>query len=286
MGEKHHPGGNLMLTESMVETYLERLGGSDARNVCKENLFRLQAAHFERLPYTNLSFLKSGILNSLEPEALFERIIVQRKGGYCFELNGLFGELLRTLGYDVTEYFARWHFGGTDAIPMRRHRVLKVVLENEIYLADVGIGSLCPATPLTFKHDIVQPKNFRSYRIVTDPQLGNVVQAETPEGFLPYYSFTEDPHFPHDYIYVHAFCVQQPDSVFRNKLFVHKITEQKQWLIVNPTPEAPEFALRVWDNQTEELTPIKTKAEMQKILSDVFDLDYSADELPEITSKQ
>ena len=281
MGEKYYAGGCLMLTESMISTYLDRLGCPDAREVSRENLFRLQAAHLEKIAYTNLSFYRNGALNPLETGSLFERIILNRKGGYCFELNGLFSKLLRALGYDVTDYFARWHFGGTDAIPMRRHRVLKVVLGEEIYLADAGIGSPCPVTPLSFLHDIVQPKNYRSYRIVKDPLLGNVVQAETPEGYLPYFSFTEDPHFPQDFVYAHAYCVQQPDSVFRNKVFVHKITADTDWLLLNPTPENPEFMLRI-KGDTEVLQPIRSKNEMLAILRDVFGLEFHAEDLPEI----
>ena len=270
------------MTESMITSYLAALGCSDAREVCKENLFRLQQAHLANIPYTNLSFYKTGHLRSLDTEALFERLILQHKGGYCFELNGLFGELLRTLGYDVTEYFARWHFGSDEKIPMRRHRVLKVVLNDEIFLADAGIGSPCPVTPLKLEYNAVQPKNFRAYRIVKDPILGNVVEAETPEGFLPYFSFTEDPHFPQDFLYVHAYCVQQPDSVFRTKTFVHKLTAETQWGLLNPTPESPEYALRIWNNGTVTLIPIHSKSELLSILKEIFGLDYTLEDLPEI----
>lgn len=270
------------MKESEISMYLERLGCENTRVPNRENLFRLQSAHLAQIPYTNLSFFRSGELHSLDPESLFERVILQRKGGYCFELNGLFAELLRSLGYDVTEYFARWHFGGTEAVPMRRHRVLKVVLGDEVFLADAGIGSPCPVTPLAWKYDVIQPKNFRSYRLVKDPVLGNVVQAETPEGFLPYFSFTEDPHFPQDFVYVHAYCVCQQESVFRNKVFAHKQTADMQWLIVNPTPENPDYGLRIWHKGEISLTPIGSKAEMQRILAEIFGLVYDQDDLPEI----
>lgn len=271
-----------MLTDTMTRMYLERLNCSGAGTVSEENLFRLQAAHLAELPYTNLSFYRNGQVTSLETEALFERIILQNKGGYCFELNGLFGELLRTLGYDVTDFFGRWHFGSDEAVPMRRHRILKVVLGEKTFLADAGIGSLCPVTPLAFRYDAVQPKNFRAYRMVKDPLLGNVVQAETPSGFLPYFSFTEDPHFPRDFVYVHAYCIRQPDSLFRNKLFVHRITAEKQYMIVNPVPESPGYALRIWDNKKEELSPLKSRGEMVKILKELFKLEYTEEDLPEI----
>ena len=266
----------------MAAAYLERLNCSDAGAVCKENLFRLQSAHLAEIPYTNLSFFRSGQLTSLETEELFKRIILENKGGYCFELNGLFGKLLRYLGYDVTDFFGRWHFGSDEAVPMRRHRILKVVLGEEIFLADAGIGSLCPTTPLAFQYDVVQPKNFRSYRIVRDPQLGNVVQAETPSGFLPYFSFTEDPHFPQDFVYVHADCVEQPDSIVRNNLFVHKIPAEKQLMVAAPTQEFPEYAFRIRDNKKEELFPLKTKEALLKTLREVFKLDYTESDLPEI----
>ena len=272
-----------MLTDSMAKLYLEVLGCSDARAVCKENLFRLQEAHLGKIPYTNLSFFRNGIVTSLETEALFERLIIQKKGGYCFELNGLFSKLLRYLGYDVTDFFGRWHFGSAEAIPMRRHRILKVVLGDETFLADAGIGSLCPVTPLVFKHDIIQQKNFRSYRIVKDPQLGNVVQAETPEGFLPYFSFTEDPHFPQDFVYVHTYCIQQPDSIFRNKLFLHKITAEQQQMIVSPTPDSSVWGVLTRECQKEELHTLHTKEEMLKLITEVFGLNYTAADLPEIS---
>ena len=164
---------------------------------------------------------------------------------------------------------------------MRRHRVIKVELGNETFLADAGLGSLCPVTPLSLEFNVVQKKNFRSYQIVKDPMFGTVVQAETPEGFLPYFSFTDDPHFPQDFLYAHAYCVQQPDSVFRNKLFVHKITENKQWIIENPTPESPEFALRINGETETERIVLRSKTEMQNVLADIFGLHYPPESLPE-----
>lgn len=274
-----------MLTEDMTSIYLDFLCCSDARQVCKENLFRLQKAHLEKIPYSNLSFYKSGSLHSLNTEDLFDRLILKRKGGYCFELNGLFAELLRTLGYDVTEYFARWHFGGTDEIPMRRHRVLKVVLKEGTFIADVGIGSPCSVTPFTWEYDVIQPKNFRSYRIVRDLRLGNVVEAETPEGYLPYFSFTEDPHFPQDFLYVHTYCVMHPDSVFRNKVFTHKQTAETQWALMNPGPEYPEYTLRIWHNGEITLKPLYTADEILTVIKEVFGLNYTLDDLPEISKK-
>ena len=139
--------------------------------------------------------------------------------------------------------------------------------------------------PLKFELDVIQQKNYRAYRIVKDPELGNVVEAETPEGFLPYFSFTEDPHFPQDFIYVHAYCVQQPDSAFRTKIFMHKLTAEKQWALLNPTPDSPEYALRIWNNGEVSLTPIHSKEKLLSVLTEVFGLNYSIGDLPEVNRK-
>ena len=165
---------------------------------------------------------------------------------------------------------------------MRRHRILRVELDEEIFIADAGIGSLCPTTPLRFEYDMIQPKNSRNYRIVRDPLLGNVVLAETGDGYFPYFSFTEDPHFPQDFIYVHTYCVRQPDSVFRNKLFVHRLTDDIQYQIRNPEPESPYFVYSVRNGDEITEIPVCSGMDMQRILLENFDLAYSLEELPEL----
>ena len=119
-----------MMTDSMAKAYLERIGCPDAAAVSRENLFRIQSAHLETVPYSTLTIHATGKEPDLTPDALFDRIVTKKSGGYCFELNGLLADLLRTLGYEVVEYFARWHFGEKNPVPMRRHRVLKVCCDG------------------------------------------------------------------------------------------------------------------------------------------------------------
>ena len=137
-----------MSNEDQITAYLERIGCADSRAVSKENLFRLQKGHLAAVPYTNLTIYQTKQEPSLCTEALFEKIVLKRMGGYCFELNGLFAELLRSLGYEVAEYFARWHFGESDPVPMRRHRVLKVTCPDGVFVVDAGVGCLCPTTEM------------------------------------------------------------------------------------------------------------------------------------------
>lgn len=273
-----------MLDKTQISAYLERIGCTDACAVSKDNLFRLQQAHLAAIPYTNLTIFMTGEVPPLDTASLFDKLVVRRLGGYCFELNGLFAELLRSLGYEVKEFFARWHFGENEPVPMRRHRVLKVTCPEGTFLVDAGVGCLCPTTPLKFVFDTPQVRTGLRYRLVRDPQLGIMVQTDVPDqGFVPYFSFTEDPHFPQDFHYVNTYCAKEPTSPFREKFMMHRLTDETQYRIDPPVPPETCRFLCIRNNHTNTLerTPIPDKAALQQILADVFGVVCLMDDLPE-----
>ncbi len=219
------------MTDCMISEYLALLGCADCRAVNVENLCRLQRAHLEKIPYNNFDIYFSGTVPKLDTESLFEKIVRQKRGGYCFELNGLYTQLLRTLGYHVEEYFARWHFGGNDSVPMRRHRICKVVCEKKSFISDVSIGSAGSVIPFEFEFDKVQSRRVRDYRFVRDEKLGVLLEAKSENAWVPYYSFTLDPLYPQDFEYANFYCASCPDSVFRKKFFMHRQSEDVQYYI-------------------------------------------------------
>ena len=258
------------MNELMVSRYLQLLGCENARAVSQESLFLLHEKHLEKIPYSNWQIFFNAVTPALDTEALFERIVMKKTGGYCFELNGLFAELLRTLGYQVTEYFARWHAGENLDIPMRRHRVLLVECDGRKFLADVGVGCLISSTPLEFLPETPQQKNCRKYKIVKDARFGNLVQAESDEGFYALYSFNEEPCFPCDFEYVNFYCSQNPQSPFRKKLFLHRQGAEFRIFIENPTPESPEWALVEMYGSSIEKTVFNSDRELQEIFEKKF----------------
>ena len=139
-------------------------------------------------------------------------------------LNGLFAELLRQMGYEVTEYFGRWLLGES-AFPARRHRILDVTAEGKRFIADVGVGCVCPLEPLEFELAKVQEREGRNYRIIRADRLGYVIQTDLGEGFVNFYSFTEDPQWTVDFQYVHYYCATHPDSIFAKMAKIHIFTE-------------------------------------------------------------
>jgi len=202
-----------------IEPYLARIGYTGPARPTRETLYALQSLHNECVPYENLDIM-NGVPLSLEVPAIYDKVVTRGRGGYCFELNGLFAWLLRRVGYGVTEHFARY-LRDEPALPMRRHRVLLVEAEGETYLCDVGIGAFVPTFPLRFEMFLEQPQRRDVYRIVPDETLGCVVEEKRHGEWQPLFSFTLEKQFgAMDFLTTSWYCESHPDSVFRRASMV------------------------------------------------------------------
>lgn len=208
--------GDLRQESCSVQGYLERIGYHGPLDGSVKTLSALQEAHVLTVPYENLDIMAGKSLSIQIPD-VYEKVVVKRRGGYCFELNGLFAWLLRELKYDVTEYYGRFLLGEPTDIPMRRHRISRVQVEGEIYICDVGVGIPAPRQPLLFKEGLEQKQGDETYRLVSDPVLGWVVQSLHNNGrWDNIYSFTEDVQYLIDFEMPHFWCITHPDSIFKN----------------------------------------------------------------------
>ncbi len=134
-------------TMDMRDAYLKRIGFDGPEPPSLEFLQRLQRAHVQAIPYENLDVL-SGRPVSLDQGDLYRKIVVGGRGGYCFELNVLFGWLLRVLGYDPEFRLGRVWLRDPDAVPPRNHGTHILHLEGRTVIADVGFGGRAPRRPL------------------------------------------------------------------------------------------------------------------------------------------
>jgi N-hydroxyarylamine O-acetyltransferase len=119
--------------------YLERIGATRPAAPTLDALAGLVLAHLYSVPFENLD-IAGGRRLSVELEAIYEKVVTRRRGGFCYELNGLFGWLLRGLGYDVTLLAAQLP-EPPDGGPRHdlAHLVLLVDLDGP-WLVDVGFG--------------------------------------------------------------------------------------------------------------------------------------------------
>ncbi len=205
---------------TQVEQYLQRIGHTSSAKPTETTLRALQGEHLRSVPYENLDILAHKE-NTLAYEDLFRRIVLNHRGGYCFELNGLFGWLLRKLGFQTEEFFGRWLAGEALPVPKRRHRIILVHLKKGDYVADVGIGGPAPIAPLLFEYFREQEREGVLWRIIPDNVLGSVVQQKIDGAWQNYYAFDDAPQQNLDFTYAHYYYTHAPASPFLQKTIVH-----------------------------------------------------------------
>src|SRR5690242_11442785 len=122
-----------------VDAYLDRLGVAWPAAPDLATLRHLQERHLAAVPFENLS-IHLGEPIELTEEALFGKIVRRRRGGFCYELNGLFAALLRSLGYDAALHAAQVVRPDGTLGPPLDHAAIVVSLDEEEWLVDVGFG--------------------------------------------------------------------------------------------------------------------------------------------------
>jgi N-hydroxyarylamine O-acetyltransferase len=150
-----------------VDRYLARLGieGRPAPTIA--NLRLLQRAHLRRIPFENASILRGEPL-PIDVPSLAEKILDRGRGGFCYELNGLFAALLESLGFDVKLRGSRVFIDGDSLGPPLDHLCLEVTIDGEPWLADVGFGYSF-LEPLRFRTGIEQEDPMGRFRLVDAP---------------------------------------------------------------------------------------------------------------------
>jgi N-hydroxyarylamine O-acetyltransferase len=194
-----------------IEAYLQRINYHGATAPTAETLRTLQVAHLLTVPFENLS-IHAGEPIVLANEALFRKIVERRRGGFCYEANGLFAALLGALGFDVVMLSA----GVADAQgkfgPDFDHMTLLVTLERR-WLVDVGFGDSF-REPLLLDERREQVQGRRAYQILPDGEHLILLQREAGEEWKPQYRFTTQPHVFADYEEMCRYHQTSPQSHF------------------------------------------------------------------------
>ncbi|NIY67468.1 Arylamine N-acetyltransferase [Streptomyces malaysiensis] len=217
-----------------LDAYLTRIGWTGDRPPAPtvETLRAVHLAHLTSIPFENLEPLL-GSAPSLALPDLEAKLVRGRRGGYCFEHNGLLSAALTALGFGVTGLAARVRVGAAPGTVRPRTHTLTLVEvpgEERRYAADVGfgsIGSLLEAVPLvagTEFHD-----GTRRHRYVREPHPGGpedlwVLQAFLDGSWEDQYAFTLEPYDVSDYRVANWYVATNPRSPFHNALYAQRTT--------------------------------------------------------------
>ncbi|WP_141621026.1 arylamine N-acetyltransferase [Myxococcus sp. AB036A] len=203
-----------------VARYLERIGVG-----AEQSLTRLHRAHLEAVPFENLDIhLKRPI--RLDTDALFEKVVVQRRGGFCYELNGLFARLLTALGHRVTLLSAGVATApdGSAYGPDFDHLALQVEDEQGRWLADVGFGE-CFTEPLRLDTHDVQVRSGRAYRLSPEGE-DLILWSEKPSGWEAEYRLSLVPRQLADFEGMCRYHQTSPDSIFTQRRLCTRATPE------------------------------------------------------------
>lgn len=193
-----------------IESYLSRINYHDSVEPTSSTLKALHLAHMYAVPFENLDIhQKTPIL--LDLDLLYKKIVTNNRGGFCYELNGLFGWLLKGLGFEVEMLSARVY--GRDSVlgPEFDHMLLRV---NQDYLADVGFGDSF-TEPLHFNKQ-EQAQSTGTYCLI-DKDGSWQLERDRGDGPEPQYVFTDKPRELSDFVPMCNFQQTSPESIFTQK---------------------------------------------------------------------
>jgi N-hydroxyarylamine O-acetyltransferase len=254
-----------------ADRYLQHIGVTKPVTPDLAALAELQQRHLLSVPFENLSVIHREPI-VLDEGALFAKIVERRRGGFCYELNGLFAWLLHTLGYRVDRVSAQVYSGSRQRFgPPFDHMALVVHLDRP-YLVDVGFGDSA-RTPIPLPTGVTQDVSG-VYRVVetADEYL---LEQQAPEGWIAKYRFGFTAYSLADYAPMCLYHSTSPDSHFT-----------RGWVCTLATPDGrltvTTDELIITTNGHKTRTPISPE-HRRTLLHDTFGIDLSGIGQPSAT---
>lgn len=215
-----------------LDAYLERIGYAGSRAPTLETLTALQFAHATSIPFENLNILFGRGIH-LDLEALQDKIVRHRRGGYCFEQNGLALAALRQMGFAATGLIGRVRWmAPEDHVTPQTHMLIRVDLDGRCYIYDGGFGGIRLTGVLELMPDLVQKTRHEDHRIVQDG-TSYTVQVDLGAHWADVCRFTLEPQSPVDYEMSSWYTSTHPDSLFVNNLIVERPADGVRRMIFN-----------------------------------------------------
>ena len=241
-----------VIPEMDIKAYLERIKYRGSLTPTAETLRNLQVAHLSAVPFENLS-IQARQLIILEDEALFAKIVKQGRGGFCYEVNGLFAAFLRTLEFKVEMLSAEVASNEGGFGPKFDHMTLIVTLDNR-WLVDVGFGDSF-IEPLLLDERGEQMQGGRAYKIIPDCGYLILMQRENNGEWKAQYRFTLQPYEYADYGEMCHYHQTSPNSHFTQRRICSRLSEEGRMTLSEmrfiTTSKNGERQERILENQAE-----------------------------------
>lgn len=218
-----------------LDRYFARIGYTGSARADLATLRALTELHPAAIPFEAIDVFLARRPIDLGLRAIQAKLIAGGRGGYCFEQNGLLKRVLSALGFTVEGLIGRvlW-MRPPDAPPFPlTHMALRVTIDGERWLADVGFGSCTAGAPLRFDAvGVPQPTRHETFRL-THRGAWPLLEVQLPDGWHPAYMLSPEPALDVDYIAANWYTSTHPDSTFRRELRVAMTTPDRRATLLN-----------------------------------------------------
>ncbi len=243
-----------------VQAYLDRIQYKGSTAPTPDTLRAIHRAHLLAVPFENLDITR-GRKIVVEEAAILRKVVEQRRGGFCYELNGAFAALLRALGFHVTLLSARVARDAGGEGPEFDHLCLRVELE-EPWLVDVGFGESF-LEPLRLQTNLEQADPAGTFRIMRRRGRLHLEKMELDGGWKRQYSFTLQPRGLDEFAGMCHYHQTSPESSFTRKRICTRATSDGRITLAD-------MKLIVTRNGRRDETMLASEQERNDVLQEQF----------------
>jgi N-hydroxyarylamine O-acetyltransferase len=246
-----------------LDAYLERIGHSGSRRATLETLAAIHLGHAHAIPFENLNPLLR-LPVRLDVSSLQQKLVAERRGGYCFEQNLLLSHALKTLGFTVTGLAARVLWNNPEGlVTPRSHMLLRIDLGEGSYVVDAGFGGLTLTGPLRLEPEIEQTTPHEPFRLKSAGD-GFVMEAQIGEEWKALYRFDLVEQFQADYEVTNWYLSNNPTSHFVTGLIAARPDPDRRYALRNS-----DFAIHHLNGHTDRRL-LTSAVEIRETLESVF----------------
>lgn len=247
------------LTKEQLKKYFERIGleYNKDEKLDRNYLERIIKAQLRHIPFDDADVWANGAWPSLAIPDLYHKIIEQKRGGYCYELNSLFNRLLLDLGFDC--YLVIIHLYRPDIkFNAPAHCGIIATIDGKKHFVDVGYGGPVPDGCVEFGG-----KEDNGHKQYMDG-VYTIIGSKSPDGtYLPRFKFKDMPCDPVELVPLNFHTSQRPDTIFRHSLELNLRSD-------NGFAEVHNTNLKVMKNGVLEERVLNTKEEAREVAEKIF----------------
>jgi N-hydroxyarylamine O-acetyltransferase len=243
-----------------IKLYFERIKYEGPINTTFEVLSKLQLMHLMNVPFENLD-IQNHI--KIDLDNLFNKIVICKRGGFCYELNGLFYKLLKEIGFTVKMVSARVYTNKKSYSPEFDHMAIIALIKNEHYLVDVGFGEFA-FSPINIKPGKETNDPGGIFKIELFDENHKVVKKKNTEGkFIPEYLFSEKERQIEEFYPMCYYHQTSNESHFTQKRICSLPTQNGRKTLTGNT-------LKITEKEVVTETQLNNEQEVQDILWNYF----------------